>query len=94
MAERQAAILLPVMRPEDLEVTLVLEPAPAAGLDVLVNGQYPESISRDADGSVVVRMPSRLLFRGDNQVAMMTPRFEGVRLHEIRYRPLRANPES
>jgi hypothetical protein len=77
------------MRPEDLELTLALEPAPVGALEVLVNGERPAPVSRAPD-TLVFRVPSRLLFRGDNRVTVATPRFERVRLREVRYRALRA----
>jgi hypothetical protein len=89
MAEPRAAILLPVLRPEDLELTLAIDTPESTALSFLVNGRPAAEAGRSADGSVVVRIPRALLFRGDNLMTMTTPRFEGVRLRTITCRPLR-----
>ena len=74
MHEPEAALLLPVFEPEDVEVRLQVM-APVAGpLALAVNGQPVGAWMADASAAEqVFTIPARTLVRGDNLVTLSSP---------------------
>jgi hypothetical protein len=90
MHEAAAGVLLPVLRPVDLELSLRMMAPYAETLTLAVNGQPLGSWHADPTApEQAFRVPARLLFRGDNVVTITSPeQGGGARLREMRYRPL------
>jgi hypothetical protein len=90
MQESRASLLVPALRPIDLDATLALVAAREATLELLLNGTLVGELRigrerRDA----LVRLPARLLFRGDNLLTLIAPESPatpGVRLLALRLR--------
>jgi hypothetical protein len=90
MHEGAAGVLLPVLRPLDLELRLRMFAPIAETLTLSVNGHPLGSWHADTTApEQAFRVPARLLFRGDNLVTVTSPeQGGGARLRQIRYRSL------
>jgi hypothetical protein len=90
MEERRASLLVPALRPSDLEATLALVGARETTLELLLNGTLVGSLRVGLERrDELVKLPARLLFRGDNLltlVARESPAPPGVRLLALRLR--------
>jgi hypothetical protein len=89
MRESRASLLVPALAPVDLEATLALDAAGEATLELELNGTPIGALPvgperRDA----LVRLPARLLFRGDNLLTLQARDgvAPGVRLLALRLR--------
>jgi hypothetical protein len=82
-----SSLLLPSLRPRDLQVTLALDLAEGERLDVLVNGR-PAGQWRAGQPVVV---PAALLFRGDNLLTLHG-RAGVTRLRALSYAPAGERP--
>jgi hypothetical protein len=69
MREGQAELLLPMFRPQDLDLELVTVAPAGTRLGIAVNGRPVGETASDR-GRTVVRLPAALLFRGDNAVTL------------------------
>ena len=65
MHEGKAELLVPVLKPRDLDLELVTESSGGARLGVAVNGRSVGE-TPPGGGRTLVRVPAALLFRGDN----------------------------
>jgi hypothetical protein len=65
MHEKAASLIIPVMRPRDLDLELVTESPAGARLGIAVNGR-PVGETPPGGGRTVVKVPAAALFRGDN----------------------------
>jgi hypothetical protein len=89
MREARASLLVPALAPKDLEATLALDAPGPATLELQLNGTPIGELSAGAERrDAVVRLPGRLLFRGDN---LLTLQMRGgtarsVRLLAVRLR--------
>ena len=68
LAERRAALLLPVLNPRELRVALHLEAAPSVRLALAVNGVPLRTVAGAQPQPLVV--PAAALFRGDNRLEL------------------------
>jgi hypothetical protein len=88
MREARASLIVPSLRPRDLEATLRLEAPALRRVEVLVNGR---SLGQQAVGpsgtEAVVRLPAAALFRGDNVLTVSAPDGPGVRFRSLAVRP-------
>jgi hypothetical protein len=71
MQQGRATLILPCLRPRDVEVELVTEAPEGAKLTVAVNGRTVGETS-SGGGRLVVPIPAALLFRGDNVVTLVS----------------------
>jgi hypothetical protein len=69
MQQGQAALILPCLRPRDVDLELLTESPEGATLAVAVNGRTIGQTSPGA-GRLAVPVPAALLFRGDNVVTL------------------------
>jgi hypothetical protein len=87
MRDGRASLLVPALAARDLEATLALDAPGAATLELRLNGtplgELPVGPER-RDASV--RLPGRLLFRGDNLLTLQARGTGGVRLLALRLR--------
>ena len=84
-----AALVLPCLRPEDLNATLSLQAPGALPVRVAVNGRVVAELqARPEPDRLRVLVPGGLLFRGDNEVRLLAPE-AGVRLLGLRVRAAR-----
>ena len=65
MQEREATLIVPSLRPRDVDMELVTDAPAGARLAIAVNGR-PVGETAPGGGRVVVPVPAALLFRGDN----------------------------
>ena len=85
----RAALVLPCLRPEDLNATLSLQAPRAMPVRVAVNGRMVAELeARPEPDRLRVLVPGGLLFRGDNEVRLLAPE-PGVRLLGLRLRAAR-----
>lgn len=71
LQERAASLILPSLRPRDLEATLALQAVGETRVAVGVNGERLCELRIGSKPSAhLVRVPARLLFRGDNQLTL------------------------
>jgi hypothetical protein len=71
MAEDAASIVLPCLRPADLDLSLTLSASAERVLRVLVNGRgVGEALAGPEPQLSRIRVPGRLLFRGDNLLGL------------------------
>jgi hypothetical protein len=74
MQERTASLLVPCLRPRELEATLRLDAPSPRPVEVLVNGRsLGERIVGPSGDEGVVRVPADALFRGDNVLTLSAP---------------------
>jgi hypothetical protein len=84
MEEPRASLVLPILTPRDVGVSLELEAPRPAALAVEVNGQ----LAGHWHGAGGVRVPARLLVRGDNVVTLVSlDGTRGARLRGLAYEP-------
>jgi hypothetical protein len=69
MQEGRATLILPCIRPRDLDLELMTQAPEGATLTVAVNGR-PVGKTAPGAGRLVVPLPAALLFRGDNLVTL------------------------
>jgi hypothetical protein len=82
MHEATASLIIPSLRPRDLDLELVTE-APADGrVGIAVNGRAVGETG-PGGGPIVVRIPASLLFRGDNVVTLSSGGGAGARLRRL-----------
>ena len=80
MQAGQASIVLPCLRPADLDLTLELSAPAPTPVSLRVNGRGWTAAQVDAERTPVRgRLPAALLFRGDNLLQLSAP-LAGVRL--------------
>src|SRR6185436_9290168 len=88
MQEAKASLLVPSLRPRDLEATFRLEAPALRRVEVLVNGR---SLGQQAVGpsgaEAGLRLPADALFRGDNVLTLSAPDGPGVRFRSLAVRP-------
>jgi hypothetical protein len=85
----EAALVLPCLRPADLNATLSLQAPRAMPVRVSVNGRViAELQARPEPDRLRVVVPGGVLFRGDNEVRLLAPE-PGVRLLGLRLRAAR-----
>jgi hypothetical protein len=71
MAEGEAHLLLPCLRPRDLEGALRLSAAAETRLAVTVNGRPVADLLVGVEArDFTVRIPAETLFRGDNDLSL------------------------
>jgi hypothetical protein len=71
MRSAQASLLLPCLRPRDLDLVLTLDSREAEQVEIFVNGQRLGAQRLGAEGTPwVLRVPAAWLFRGDNLVTL------------------------
>jgi hypothetical protein len=90
LREAQATLLLPCLRPQPLEVALVLEAPREVRLAAYLNGEAVGEVGAGADAvESVLHLPAEPLFRGDNllKLAVKGPYDAHVRLRRLTYRP-------
>ncbi|HET7293269.1 MAG TPA: hypothetical protein VFM88_12650 [Vicinamibacteria bacterium] len=84
-----AALVLPCLRPEDLNATLSLQAPREMRVRVAVNGRVVgELVARPEPDRLRVLVPGGLLFRGDNELRLLAPE-PGLRLLGLRVRAAR-----
>ena len=87
MHEAAASLLMPILRPRDLDLELVTEAPADVRLAIAVNGRPVGETA--AGGRTVVTVPAALLFRGDNLATLSSPDGgPGARLRLFRLMPL------
>jgi hypothetical protein len=72
MHEASASLLIPILRPRDVDLELVTEVPASVRLAIAVNG-HPVGETAPGGGSTVVRVPAAFLFRGDNALTLLSP---------------------
>jgi hypothetical protein len=72
MQRGQATLILPCLRPRDVDLELMTESSEGARLTVAVNGRPLGETSPD-QGRLVLHVPAGLLLRGDNVVTLASP---------------------
>jgi hypothetical protein len=87
MREARASILLPVLRPRELEAALRLDAPSPRPVELLVNGRSLGERIVGAAGEAVVRLPPDALFPGDNALTLAAPEGPGVRFLSLTLRP-------
>jgi hypothetical protein len=90
MRATRSSLLLPCLRPQDLQAVVVLHARREARLAVFVNDQAVGDVHAGPDPpESVVEIPAEVLFRGDNVVTLVTrgglPGL--IRLRRLCYRP-------
>jgi hypothetical protein len=89
MQRAQASLILPCLRPHDLDLELRTEPPDGASLRVALNGR-PLAETSPGGGRLVVPVPASLLFRGDNVVTLTSSNGAGgARLRAFGLAPAR-----
>jgi hypothetical protein len=87
MHEARAELLIPVLRPRDLEVELQTEGPAGLRLAVAVNGR-PVGQTAAEGGATVLSVPAAVLVRGDNVLTLSAPDgAAGTRLRRFGLRP-------
>ena len=87
MHEARATLLVPTVRPRDLDMELVTEAPAGTRLGIAVNG-HPVGETAPGGGRVVVTIPAAHLFRGDNQATLSSPSgATGARLRRLAIDP-------
>ena len=85
-ATPEASILLPCLRPVDLDAALVLSAPEAVTVEVKMNGRSVGQARVGPEAAKgLVRIPAGDLFRGDNLLQLVGA--PGVRFHELTVRP-------
>ena len=84
MHDAAASLVLPVLRPRDLELELVTEAPAGVRLAIAING-HPVGETAAGGGRTVVTVPAALLFRGDNVAILSSP--GGGRLRRLGLAP-------
>jgi hypothetical protein len=69
MHEATASLLIPILRPRDLDLELVTEAPASVRLALAVNGRALGETAAGG-GRTVMRVPAAVLFRGDNALAV------------------------
>jgi len=88
MQEARASLLLPCLRPRELEAVLRLEAPSPRSVEVLVNGRsLGQRIVGPSGDEAVVRVPAGALFRGDNVLTLSAPDGPGLRFRSLAVRP-------
>jgi hypothetical protein len=90
MSGQTASLVLPCLRPRDLELTLAMSTVAAARLGIRINAQAVATVSLEQGfGRYSVSIPAASLFRGDNEILLVAPADlpRGVRLHSFTVRP-------
>jgi hypothetical protein len=71
MQGREASLIVPCLRPRDLEVVLTLRAAGLARAEVSINAQRLDAlVPGEESRAYEVHIPRRFLFRGDNVLAL------------------------
>jgi hypothetical protein len=88
MQEDRASLLVPCLRPRELEAVLRLDAPGPRPVEVLVNGRsLGERIVGTSGDEAVVRVPAEALVRGDNVLTLSAPDGPGLRLRSLVLRP-------
>jgi hypothetical protein len=88
MQEARASLLVPCLRPRELEAVLRLDAPSPRAVEVLVNGRrLGERIVGPSGIESVVRVPAEALFRGDNVLTLAAPDGPGLRFRSLVLRP-------
>lgn len=89
MQEARASLLVPCLRPRELEAALRLDAPSPRPVELFVNGRrLGEGIVGSPGAEVVVRLPSDALFRGDNVLTLSAPGGPGVRFLSLKVWPV------
>ena len=86
MHEATASLLIPVLRPRDLDLELVTESPAGARMGIAVNGR-PVGETPPGGGRTVVAVPAAILFRGDNVLTLSSTAGAGSRLRRLALAP-------
>jgi hypothetical protein len=85
----EASLVLPCLRPEDLNATLALQAPGAMPVRVAINGRVVAELRvRTESDRLRLLVPGATLFRGDNELRLLTPE-PGLRLLGLRLRASR-----
>jgi hypothetical protein len=88
MREPRASLLVPCLRPRELEAVLRLDAPSLRPVELLVNGRRLGARRVGPSGDpAVVRLPAEALFRGDNLLTLWAPDGPGVRFLSLSLRP-------
>jgi hypothetical protein len=88
MQEGRASLLVPCLRPRELEAVLRLDAPSPRPVEVLVNGRsLGVRVVGPSGDEAVVRMPAEALFRGDNVLTLSAPDGPGLRFRSLVLRP-------
>ncbi|MBN2368863.1 MAG: hypothetical protein JXO72_00075 [Vicinamibacteria bacterium] len=91
MREREARIILPCLRPRDIEIRLDMIAHEADVVKVVLKGRIAGAIQATTTrSSKAIRIPAALLFRGDNVITLRRERdgVPGPRLLRLTYTPM------
>ncbi len=88
MREARASLLVPVLRPRELEAALRLDAPSPRAVELIVNGR---SVGRrdvgPSGGEASFHIPADALFRGDNVLTLAAPEGPGLRFLSLTLRP-------
>ncbi|HEY2946365.1 MAG TPA: hypothetical protein VGN09_28290 [Vicinamibacteria bacterium] len=88
MQEPRASLVVPCLRPRELEAVLRLEATSPRPIEVVVNGRrLGQRTVGPAGDEAVVRLPADALFRGDNVLTLSAPDGPGLRFRSLALRP-------
>lgn len=91
MRETRASVVVPCLRPRDLDVFIVADAPREDRVEVQVNGTRVGELGVGTEPrETAFRIPAALLFRGDNRLSFVAARFERpwvLRVHELTLRP-------
>jgi hypothetical protein len=88
MQEARASLLVPCLRPRELEAVLRLDAPSPRAVEVLVNGRrLGERMVGPSGDEAVLRLPAGALFRGDNVLTLSAPDGPGLRFRSLVLRP-------
>ena len=88
MQEGRASLLVPCLRPRELEAALRLDAPAPRPVEVLVNGRrLGERIVGPSGDEAAFRVPAEALFRGDNVLTLSAPDGPGLRFRSLVLRP-------
>jgi hypothetical protein len=88
MQQERASLLVPVLRPREMEVVLRLDAPSPRTVELLVNGRRVDrrEVGPSASESGF-HVPAESLFRGDNVLTLAAPEGPGVRFLSLALRP-------
>jgi len=88
MREARASLLVPALRPRELDAALRLDAPSPRPVEVLVNGRsLGERIVGPSGDEAAFRVPAEALFRGDNVLTLSAPDGPGLRFRSLVVRP-------
>jgi len=88
MQEARASLLVPSLRPRELEAVLRLDAPSPRPVELLVNGRsLGERVVGPSGDEAAFRLPPDALFRGDNVLTLSAPGGPGLRFRSLTVRP-------